>query len=1174
MIKQVCSTIALLIGIVVSIHAQFYRKDQIDSLQAQLTHQSGIEKVKTLLYLSEAYHEFQLDSTVHYANRAREHAVRLNYDWGDYKSRYCKARADYHNIHVNEVKRVLIEECIPWFTQNGYSRDALYAELLYAQCLEEDTSGTVVEKQLLRLIHEAEHIEDHSLSGALWYELHMIRAMQLTGKKNQESLDSALFYFKRSKDSCRIVSSLNRKLVYELGHRETPTKLKKQIAKAKRWGNERLITLITTFLAYNYGIQRNDSAAFFLKESRELCSLYGNKRYRAKLMFLQGYVAAINKQHVKALEVLKELEELDATLGSRFPILSNTLLQGMAYKEIGENEKAIKNYIIALKMAQQIRHQKYTRLTYVSLGNLYLLVNDFQKAEQIFKESLSFTRKYLCCAMQRKDLGSIYRNLGLLYKKQKEYQKAILRLDSAKQYLERSHRMDAEDCVLDKMAVYLDMDSINQAQHHMEWIIARYKKYARTPNDFFYLQAGRLNFAQKRYRQAISNLQLFLEKSELISISEDRKRAYNLLYRASKEIGEYEQALTYHEVLKNITDSIKSANAIENIQLIQSKYEVAEREADLLKVKQEKALQELILQRKDDELAIGRLSIVLLVVLILLIGGIVFWWNRRLQLKKERDTIRVEAEKVALEHQRNKAQQEVELAKLKDDLFANVSHELRTPLTLIQVPVKNYLKKVAKEDRPVFQSVLNNTNQLLQLIDEILELSQLESGHLTLQKSRFELREFIVQLKAGFEPLFKQKDIAFKVVNEGLDWSVEADHNRLKMVANNLLKNAYHHCPEKGTIALKLERNNGSNSQQFSFSVFNTGSAIPVERARRIFDRHYRGTPNGYTGNGIGLALSRQIVELHGGELKLDQSQRGKTGFRALFPSTLLHKSGELTPKNNDAAIKEESIVLNATEAIDHRPHVLIVEDHKEMQSLLVDLLQDDFKLHIAQDGVEGEQMALEHQPHLILSDVMMPNKDGFELLQSIKNNVQTSHIPIVLLTARVDIDSKIKGFDQDADDYIGKPFDPDGLKSRIHNLLRLRKQQQEQWLQNPFSISNGKDFTTLDQVFLKKATQVLEENYSDGKFTLMDFCSALALNRNSVHNKLKALTNQSTAQFIRNFRLNKALTLLSDETISMVAIGERTGFNSPQAFNKAFRERFQMTPTTYRKQNIDFSSK
>ena len=302
------------------------------------------------------------------------------------------------------------------------------------------------------------------------------------------------------------------------------------------------------------------------------------------------------------------------------------------------------------------------------------------------------------------------------------------------------------------------------------------------------------------------------------------------------------------------------------------------------------------------------------------------------------------------------------------------------------------------------------------------------------------------------------------------------------------------------------------------------------------------------------------------GRLDVSKNEEGAVVFSVQLTNGISNIETSFIEETDQPEIVPSQSVNYEKSEEKNKPTLLIVEDNIEMLNLIKNVLTEDFKLILAKNGEEGEEKARTQLPDLIVSDIMMPKKDGFELLNSIKNTIDTSHIPVILLTAKSDSRSKIVGLRQDADDYIAKPFDPDFLRERILNVLRGRKKMQEVFERNPLLLGQKIECTDLDADFLQKALKILEENYADGEFTTTQFCEKLSLNRNSVHNKIKAFTGQSTAQYIKNYRLEKATEMLLKTNETITAIYLENGFNSTQAFNKAFKAKYNCTPIEYRK--------
>lgn len=1151
--------------------AHFFKQQQLIDQKANLARVSGQSRIHSLLQLADGYLNCQIDSALAYAKRAQVESDEIGYDWGYQKGKYQEAMALAHTTASSKVGQLHLV-CEKWFEENGFEKDRWLSKIGYLKSITYSKPLKEVAREVDAILGRVDPQKEPYICGMAWYYLFECQKVHQYNKPDfRESMDTAEVLFGLANDSTMITMlALKQQEHGRFISKRGP--LLRLLRQAKNWGNRFLTTeaLSLATLAYGYS-NKGDSAKPFWNENLTLTTKYASKISIAACNFHIGqqyrYISNPQLAHPyyeKSVTLCKELEDYvhyyDGLKG---------LVAYFQYKNA--YSKAIAYHLKAMDVAKMLDNQIAVNFTKRSLAQPYMFIKDYKKAEQLLLEAIAFFETSFTGKLKIRLVAIMYEQLGLAYHKQLKGDEAIVAYQKAYDGLAKLKAHEEERVAWQQLSLYLDLGQIENAtaiHSRLKHAKGRYKKEEKA-----YLEEGRLFFHQKNYIKATKSIGQYIQKTKRGNFNKEKSKAYQLLYQIAKLQGKPTQALEYLETYKTIEDSLQKANEVENIQLVQSRHEITQKEADLLRMQQEKQLQALTLQRKEDELSIGRLYISILVLCILFIGAVGFWRMRQAKFKKEKEAIRHAAERIELEKQKASAHQKIELSRLKDELFANMSHELRTPLTLMLVPIKTFLKQANQEHRKVFKSILANGDQLLQLVDEILELSRLESGQTQLQKSPIDLSEFTLQLEASFSPLFHIKDIELNTSISVPNMGVMADANRLKMVLNNLLKNASHHCPSGGKVSLEITKAMVKDRPHLSIAVSNTGKAISEEHKKRIFDRFFRQEEQAYPGSGIGLALSRQIVELHGGTIAVENTQRGEVEFKILLPEKAFITGNANTTKGTlpQPDQSEELVVIDLHKDSDQKlPTVLVVEDNLEMQNLLKGLLEEEFTVYLASDGEQGVEMAVQMQPELIISDVMMPNKDGFELLKAIKSNIHSSHIPVMLLTARADNKSRIKGFDQDADEYISKPFDPETLLVRARNLLRQRKQLQQLFIQTPMLRAQATQCSTLDQDFITRAQEIVEQRYNDGDFTVEQFCKELALNRNSVHSKLKALTGQSASQFILTFRLTKAAEQLVSTRDTIYQIAMETGFNNRQIFNKWFLQQFGMTPGEYRKKNTN----
>lgn len=562
--------------------------------------------------------------------------------------------------------------------------------------------------------------------------------------------------------------------------------------------------------------------------------------------------------------------------------------------------------------------------------------------------------------------------------------------------------------------------------------------------------------------------------------------------------------------------------------------------------------------------------------LFILIG--VVWLVDRIQRNRQKMEMNIEKNKLEAEKLR-------ELDVLKSKFFANISHEFKTPLTLILNPVEDMLGKTADaSDQHSLLMIQRNALQLQRYITEILELSKLDANRLRLGIRELDLVRYAKYLVASFDSLARHKDVRLELKSSSDMLICFLDPAKLNTILTNLLSNAIKFTPKGGHVNLSvseclctLHENCNKVKGCILINVTDTGKGIPEDKIPYIFDRYYKGDPNSDEnyGTGLGLALVRELVNLHKGNINVTSKAGEFTTFQIHFPMDHYHaQSKELVDvrrydieEDFDFASVKENEVSVADDENSHDLYekiVLVVEDNRDMRTLIRAGLKKDYQVVEAVDGEEGIMMAIETSPDLIICDVMMPKKDGFEVARSLKSNELTSHIPIIFLTARAQMSDKIMGLETGADDYLIKPFYPRELAVRVKNLLEQRERIKEQFGRfNMLKIDNL-PIKSIDQVFLEKVIKVIEIHLASDSFGVSVLMKELGISRTPLHRKLKALTNQSANELIQSIRLQKAAEMLKNNVASVAEIGYQVGFSSPPYFSRAFKQYFGHTPSEH----------
>jgi len=487
---------------------------------------------------------------------------------------------------------------------------------------------------------------------------------------------------------------------------------------------------------------------------------------------------------------------------------------------------------------------------------------------------------------------------------------------------------------------------------------------------------------------------------------------------------------------------------------------------------------------------------------------------------------------------------------------------------------KSYLKD--------FEVMKRNASRLLQLINQLLELSKIEAGSSKLQASQNDLVKFLKRITASFSSLAYQKNTGLYF--NGTSSSVERNHEELfvyfdkekmETVFYNLLSNAIKFTPEGERIDVEIR----TDSKFVNVYFTNTGAEIPEEKIPHIFNRFYQvddGHIRNFEGTGIGLALVKELVELHKGEVEV-MSNNLRTTFNVKLPLGKSHlKEEEIAEIFHKE--KEASALSGISEVSKSQPEkpeihsdstiVLIVEDNPDLREFIREHLEKDYSVIEAENGAKGISVADEIIPDLVISDIMMPVMDGYEFCQSLKTNEKTNHIPVILLTAKAEMKDKLEGLETGADDYLTKPFNPDELKVRVKNLIKLRQQMREKFRSEMLVKPSQVIVPSSQKVFLGKLTSVIEKNLENESFSIEILCDEIGMSRAQLHRKIKALTNQSTSEFIRNFRLQRAADLIRQDAGNIAEIAYKVGFNSQAYFTKSFQELFGCIPTEFRKKN------
>ena len=533
-----------------------------------------------------------------------------------------------------------------------------------------------------------------------------------------------------------------------------------------------------------------------------------------------------------------------------------------------------------------------------------------------------------------------------------------------------------------------------------------------------------------------------------------------------------------------------------------------------------------------------------------------------------------------LEIERRDKEHQEEINQMKMRFFINISHELRTPLTLILAPLQDIINKISDRwTRNQLEYIQRNANRLLHLVNQLMDYRRAELGVFELKVKKANAYQLIQENFLFYDKLARHKKITYTLHSELEDKEVLFDANYLELIVNNLLSNAFKYTESGQSITVTLKEENG----WLLLQVSDTGIGIPINKQGKIFERFYQ-IESEHVGSGIGLSLVQRLIELHHGRIELDSEENKGSTFSVYLPQDLsVYKPSELA-SNNEQNEEEQVYSTNSkamyfidTEKVENesvesgdkkRGTILIVEDNNEIRRYLSNGLADLFNTLEAGNGEEALEKLKDNEVDVIVTDVMMPVMDGIKLCKNVKQNIRTCHIPVIILSAKTDIKDQMEGLQMGADDYIPKPFSLAILTTKIQNMMRTRRRMLDKYAKSLEVEPEKITFNAMDEALLKRAMAIVEKNMDNIEFSTDEFAREMNMSRSNLHLKLKAITGESTIDFIRKIRFNEAAKLLKDGRYTVAEVSTMVGFNTPSYFATSFKKYFGCLPTEYIKKS------
>jgi len=733
-----------------------------------------------------------------------------------------------------------------------------------------------------------------------------------------------------------------------------------------------------------------------------------------------------------------------------------------------DKNKAIKYIELALEISKEIGNPVFQYDNYIALSELYNILKEYEKSVFYAKKCIEVSQKNKSSSSLAQAYSYLVEGLLNLALQKEETEKMKL-LEEADEYCTAAEKL---------------IGSINDTKFTESSYLVKFRR-------------SRIHYHSGRYSLALKTLQDLVQLDYFKS--NPRANGYDYIHRCYKALGNFEEALQYHQLYTELIVEEKNSESRKHAEKLQTEFETKEKEKEV----------------------------------------------ERLQ----------------------------ELEVLKTRFFTQITHELRTPLTLIQGPAQQIL---GSNDLPKIhtqaQIINRNANRLLNLVNQLLDLSKIEAQKMELTLQHGSINNFTAEIVQAFQALAIKQQIQLDFItnaNEDEETLVLFDADKIEKILYNLLSNAFKFTPTQGRIICQLNLTLvSSNDIQTQLIVEDTGRGIEEKALPHIFDRFYQ-ADSSHTrqaeGTGIGLALVKELTELLEGTIEVNSTVGKGTTFTLQLPLQVAKEQDTvpLTPAKTKLiplypnSIKTEKTLKGKSAKA---PVLLLVEDNPDIHTYIRSILENEYIILQAYNGEEGLQMAQERIPDIIISDVMMPLKDGYELCADLKQDERTSHIPIVLLTAKAALKSRIEGFENGADAYIAKPFHADELRLQSKNLLTTRNNQQRKYQQITLQHQPIKTADNPEQRFLKKVIMLIEKYIDNENLNVNRLSELLYMSSSQLYRKIQALTNYTVTQFIRNIRLAKAKVMLENGEGNVSEVAFNVGL-TPSYFSRCFTKAYGFPP-------------
>lgn len=874
------------------------------------------------------------------------------------------------------------------------------------------------------------------------------------------------------------------------------------------------------------------------QKSNELIHQANSHANLAEILFPMGKISEAEVHYSAALKIFQELN-----IVTRIAWAAGN--SGLMNRSLGDTKKAMQLFFISLNKFEEENNLEGIVWINNRISITYLDILEVDKALIYVNKALEAANK----KGKKSLIAECYAVKGNIYHHIKDFDKSReLFGSSLKLYTSIQDSAGIVDALMTLGRVYYDMGNYDISLSTLR----KSRDISQSINSMQMVAAAKmyiaLNYiAQNNTTKAKSNLlkalQIFTKRKDVTQLH----FIYRNLVKVDSMDGNFQGAFeNYKLFLKH-----KNETKIERSE--------AEKVAMRYEFEKKQALATAELKNKQTQRNAAILGLILTTTLVIVLVYVFRLRNKKIKIEKEK-----------LELQKRDIERIKETEQFKSRFLTNITHEFRTPLTLIKGHLEVLREKGREEDQKRFQEMDANGSRLLQLINQLLDLSKMESGSYQLNYHSGDVVHESIALVQAFQSLSDQKGIKL-IVNKEIHQDADSTHfvysqEALAIITSNLLSNAFKYTPTGGTVIVDINLRDNN----LTLRIKDTGKGISKNHLPNVFERFYQVDEPGqqvYEGSGVGLALVKELALIHGGNVSVESPEKEGCTFTVVLKSAseqATSSPSEIHPQENPVQQVKDPKVKNKVE--NNLPLILVVEDQTELRRFIIDNLGLEYQYAEAINGKEGIKLAEELMPDLIISDVMMPEVDGLALCQHLKGNMSTSHIPIILLTAKADDVDKLQGLETGANDYLTKPFSLAEIRLRIKNILNLSLllQRKFEGVTIP-KLEETPELNARDREFIEKIHEVIQSQISNSQFGVQVLADSLFLSSSQFSRKLKSITGKTPAEYIRDFKLQKAIEILKTGS-SVAETGWEVGFEDPVYFSKVFKKHVGFPPSEVKK--------